>query len=282
MTCSICDHPRVAEIHAMYVSTGKVNATAAAFELPKTTWKRHIASGHVPTMPAVAPESLVVSTPEPEPIPPTLPPPAPVVVEAEPDDEDDRPIKRKPGHPCGVCSLPRDVRMAVNAAITSGEESYGAVVKKYNLPIERRAVRHHQNVCMPRVVRTAQAEEAAIIVRSVRERAESLMDRAEALVAKAEVLIDLGEDEEADLRARATCVNATANALNTAKGFAETLGKLTGEIGPDVQINLLGSPQWQTINDLIWRHFGNHPAFQAFVADLSTMDAKPAPLQLTA
>ena len=108
------------------------------------------------------------------------------------------------------------------------------------------------------------------------------MDRAEALVSKAEALIDKAEDDDADVRERALCVNATANALNTAKGFAETLGKLTGEIGPDVQINLLGSPQWQTIQDLIWRHFGNHPAFQTFVADLSTMDAEPAPLQLTA
>ena len=55
MACSICEHPRVNEIHAFYLKTGKMNATAAAFEIPATTWKRHVQLGHVPPPPAPTP-----------------------------------------------------------------------------------------------------------------------------------------------------------------------------------------------------------------------------------
>jgi hypothetical protein len=61
-----------------------------------------------------------------------------------------------------------------------------------------------------------------------------------ALAEQAQALAKDAEASDATLRDRATCLTA-------ARGVLELLGKLTRELGPDPEVKILGTPQWEAV-----------------------------------
>ena len=173
---------------------------------------------------------------------------------------------------CLVCRSPaRDI---IEAALLAGEpaealEAHGPSAD---------TIRRHARGCMVAALAAAREGRAADLVQQARTAIEELTTRARRLVADAD---GEGEDHEGHRRQPAT-VRERAAALAALARAAELLGKITGELGPDVEIRILELPQWAAIRTAIAEALEPYPdAAEAVIGALERIE-RGAPALLPA
>lgn len=238
--CSICSSSKLAAIHAALDGGASISSTARALGIAPSTLKRHCAGGH---RAAGAPPSK------------NGPLGKPAIKVTGPGT----PSKGRGGS-CAVCRDPRVDQF--NAAIVNGDGAQTIEVHFRPGPSDD-SIRRHATKCIPAQVQAAQAARLTTTAKTVADRAEILIGNAEALLAHVQGKAD-----------RDKSAKDWAGAINAMRGVLELLGKLTGELGADVEVRLVSAPAWNKAKLLIVNALTAYPeALAAVLTALATAEA---------
>lgn len=161
---------------------------------------------------------------------------------------------------CTICEHPE--RDEIDAAVTRGESSYEIAAR---FGVGASAVQRHAR-------RHLSAALAAMRTAEQAERRASLLDRVEGLIDRAETLYSAATEDGKSSQALAV--------LKELRGLLELLGKATGELDtrPQVTVNLLASPEWLGVRDVIMSSLMAYPEARACVSGrLLELEAGPTP-----
>lgn len=185
--------------------------------------------------------------------------------------------------PCTVCKHAK--RRAIDAALVDGAASLRDVARRF--ATSKDALARHRSTCLvdamargaaAAVERQAEAKVAAEIAHGsdLRSQATAGLNTALRLVDSAQEILDRARDE-ADHATALDAVRASAVALREARAHVELLGKASGELGPNVavQVNIAASPEWATLRGVIVDALAAHPdALAAVAAALEQHEAR--------
>ena len=206
--CRVCLDPRVDDIHRAIDGGRAVKAVSTSFGIPRTTLQRHLLHRASPS--TSGPATTAMGAPSPTP---------------------DASAGRRA---CLVCrSAARDT---IESALLSGEPS--ETIARAHAGLDGPSadtVRRHATRCIPELLAAARETRVAELAQEAKTKVRALAERAEAMIESA-----TGPETKATLREQAACLTA-------AKGVLEPLGKLTGELGPDIELRILELPQWAAI-----------------------------------
>jgi hypothetical protein len=242
--CKVCVDPRADDINRTLDNGGGVRETAAAFAIPKSTMARHALHR------GQADASRRVTAP----------------AGAEPER---RPERR----PCLVCRSA--ARASIEAALLRGEPA-DAIEAAHGAP-SADTIRRHAQVCILELLHAARTEDARELLQEARSAIEELVDYARTLLKDA----NQGERDEDGHTVRGSLRERAASIAAAARAF-ELLGKITGELGPDVEIRILELPQWAVLRSALLAALGPFPeAMAAVVAALRRIETgAPAPAEV--
>ena len=152
------------------------------------------------------------------------------------------------GRRCTVCTHPE--RDAIDDELASGA-TYMGVSRKYELGPES-VRRHHQSHLSPALAAIDAEREAEVNA--------TLVARIEQLVRRADELYKITASEGK--------VTSALAALREMRGSLELLGKATGELDdrPQVTLNLMASPEWLAVRDVILAALMAYPDARAAVS----------------
>lgn len=150
---------------------------------------------------------------------------------------------------CTICD--HDERSAIDAELVSGRASMRDLAQKYC--VSPHALGRHRD-------RHVSAALAAVQAERERDSAETLLDRVEGLIQRTERLLEAAED--------AGRVSAALAAIKELRSLLELLGKASGELDtrPQVTVNLLASPEWLGVRELLFAALQPYPDARAAVS----------------
>lgn len=174
-------------------------------------------------------------------------------------DTSPRPAQAEPARrACLVCRSPK--RAEIEAAMLRGESAEAIEAQGHGPSAD--TIRRHA-ACIAEDLRASREGHAAEFVAVARKGIEELLELARELVDDAR--------EEGTIRERAASIAALTRAV-------ELLGKITGELGPDVEVRVLELPAWAAIQQILMRALRPHPeAYRAVIDALRGLeDGAPA------
>lgn len=140
--------------------------------------------------------------------------------------------------PCMCCRHPR--REEIERWILAGDPD-DAISKRLGGAPSNDTIRKHRTMCIREMISEAQRAGIQVFAGEAKQRVRGLVVKAERLIEKATEEDDSGASK-ASFKEQAACLNA-------AKGVLELLAKLTGELGPDVEVKILATPEWRRIQE---------------------------------
>jgi len=146
----------------------------------------------------------------------------------------DRKVRRSEMAPrCTICTHAE--RDAIDDALVSGT-AYSAIARQFEVGPES-VRRHHQNHVSPAL--------AAIEAERKEAEAADLVARIERLIARAETMFSAAAKDGQSTQA--------LNVLKEMRQLLELWGKATGQLDdrPQVTVNLMASPEWLAVRDVI-------------------------------
>ncbi len=148
---------------------------------------------------------------------------------------------------CNVCT--HSEREAIDRALVGGCVQRD-ITRRYGIPKDS-VNRHKAGHISPALVKAAERREE--------ERAESLLDRIEELCGEARQVLEATKTD----RKHATSILA----IRELRACFELIGKITGELQdrPTVAINILQSPDWLEVRDVLLAALAPHPEARAAV-----------------
>lgn len=161
------------------------------------------------------------------------------------------------GRPCTVCR--HSDRRTMELAVTRGEEV--AAVSRRFAGVSDDSLRRH----MASHARKAMVMASAAIGRRDLASGLGLTEEASDLYDRTVRILDEAE--------RAKKLPVALLAIREARGNLELLGKFTGKIKPETQVNVLVMPEWLSLRDRILAALEAHPAALAAVQE--AMGAEP-------
>jgi hypothetical protein len=172
-----------------------------------------------PTVQRHAPHAVAV---------PVVEPPAPVAPPSEP-----APLKPRKGHPCETCRSPH--RAAIEAAVFELAPVKAIEARFPDGPSDN-SIQRHITKCLRDRLEASGPDVREELVRGAR-------DEARGLLAKARNLLNAAETDGS--------YADRARTITAAKGIVELLGRITGELGADVEVRIVESPRWVELRDRI-------------------------------
>lgn len=268
--CGLCRSDQRAAIDAAILARGEKSwrTLAAELGLPRPTVQRH--APHAVAAPVVEPPALVAPVPAPPPAPaPVAPPsepaaparaeasPSPAPAASAPAPPPSDPLALRTGHPCATCRSPH--RAAIEEAVFE-LAPLKAIEARFPTGPSDNSIRRHIDRCMRARLEDAMADRFG----SAREEADGLLKKARRLLDEAEGTGDFGD---------------RAKSLAAAKGIVELLARITGEIAPPVNIQMvLALPDWQRMEGQLVAALLPHPeALRAVKVVLGSMRAPALP-----
>jgi len=258
-SCTICIHAEVEAIHKALGAGAEglsLNAAAAQFRVPASTLKRHVREHRGP-----APSSNET---------PSSPDPAPLRTPHA------HPMRTLGGHAgqggraCEVCRHPR--RSEMETLIIEGGALL-AVEQAFPDSPSRRSLRRHRDGCMRALLDARSERITEGIAGQARAKCVELVERLERLVNKLE---KAAEREKLD----GSEFNNFLRVVREFRPAVELLGKLTGEIRPDLSVGvILGSPDFSRVLTVLLdavRPYGPE-ALEAVATAIDGLDAGGSP-----